>query len=393
MRQISTFLATCLAAVAAASDGSITIFDSAHSNQQPHAAVHEDAAKLLLQQRMVSTGSIASAALEEPVLELLNSYGVQNALFDETPRNSQQKLVVVIDGLKKDATAIKPKTPAITFPISRVSSDFMDNDMIESLLTSHENSASGPIQCLYEAAASPELQASNSYGLQSCMPHRYISGNGITTSQKEFFDSLPLSLLEAQSNSDDSKGVLRLTFKENTITSSMAVQLLDSLHELFNAPEQTFVLLPHANSKTSQGQPRGIRSPVFEYTKRSPKNAVPSTFAPVCYKSNNSCVAGTDNCSGHGTCSLKSTSKDDGCYTCKCKQTQVENAGGSVRTVSWGGSACQKEDISVPFFLLASITVLAILAIGAGISMLFSVGQQELPSVINAGVSSVKTTG
>jgi hypothetical protein len=58
--------------------------------------------------------------------------------------------------------------------------------------------------------------------------------------------------------------------------------------------------------------------------------------------------------------------------------------------VQWGGAACQKQDISIPFFLLASITILAILAVGAGIGMLFSVGQQELPSVINAGVNPPK---
>lgn len=44
----------------------------------------------------------------------------------------------------------------------------------------------------------------------------------------------------------------------------------------------------------------------------------------------------------------------------------------------------------MPFFLLASITILAILAVSAGIGMLFSVGQQELPSVINAGVNAPK---
>lgn len=48
-------------------------------------------------------------------------------------------------------------------------------------------------------------------------------------------------------------------------------------------------------------------------------------------------------------------------------------------------------DISTQFFLIGTVSVLAILAVGGGIGLLFSVGQEELPSVISAGVSSVKT--
>lgn len=103
MWHISRLLVASLAAVAtAATDGSIFIFDSETANAQTHTSVNEDAAKLLLQQRMLSTGFAASAALDEPVLELLNSYGgEQNSLFGE-PHNSQQKLLVIIEGLTKD---------------------------------------------------------------------------------------------------------------------------------------------------------------------------------------------------------------------------------------------------------------------------------------------------
>lgn len=116
----------------------------------------------------------------------------------------------------------------------------------------------------------------------------------------------------------------------------------------------------------------------------------PSTLMPVCHASNSSCVTATNNCSGHGHCYLKYASKDEAiasdCYACKCEKTVIQNPDGTVKTVQWGGAACQKKDVSTPFFLLAGITILTVAAISSGIKMLFSVGQEELPSVIGAGV-------
>lgn len=100
---------------------------------------------------------------------------------------------------------------------------------------------------------------------------------------------------------------------------------------------------------------------------------------PVCHSTNVTCTSTTNSCSGHGVCYLKSAGvKDNDCYACKCDP-------------EWGGPACQKVDISTQFFLIGTVSVLAILAVGGGIGLLFSVGQEELPSVISAGVSSVKT--
>jgi hypothetical protein len=116
----------------------------------------------------------------------------------------------------------------------------------------------------------------------------------------------------------------------------------------------------------------------------------PSALTPVCHASNSSCVTASNNCSGHGYCYLKYASKDEAiasdCYACKCVQTLVQNPDGTVKTVQWGGAACQKKDVSTPFFLVAGITILLLVAVGNGMRLLFSVGQENLPSVIGAGV-------
>jgi hypothetical protein len=57
------------------------------------------------------------------------------------------------------------------------------------------------------------------------------------------------------------------------------------------------------------------------------------------------------------------------------------------KTIYWGGAACQKKDVSGPFFLLIAVTIALVGAITWGVGLLFSVGQEDLPSVIGAGIS------
>ncbi|KAJ5806146.1 uncharacterized protein N7503_003748 [Penicillium pulvis] len=119
-----------------------------------------------------------------------------------------------------------------------------------------------------------------------------------------------------------------------------------------------------------------------------------SNLAPVCHTSNSSCAESTNNCSGHGYCYLKFTSGGEAttgnCYACRCQQTVVRKKDGTTQKVQWGGPACQKKDISSPFFLIAGVSVFAVIMISSAVGMLFSMGQQELPSVIGAGVGGSK---
>ncbi|QKX53982.1 uncharacterized protein TRUGW13939_01062 [Talaromyces rugulosus] len=394
MWHISRLLVASLAAVAtAATDGSIFIFDSETANAQTHASVNEDSAQILLQQRMRSTDFAASAVLDESALELLNSYGgEQNSLFDE-PHSSQEKLLVIIEGLTKETGAIQPSTSS-SLRIPRVSSDSLGTSMLESILTSESKSVWSQKQCTYEAATDAKLQVSSSRELQACL-NRYMGGAALSTSHAETLARLPSFSVDSWHNNDDNRGILKMTFKKETKDQTAVEKFINLASELFNAPEQTYLLLPEVSSnRPSRNDNKfiGKRSTLVDKTVRAPKGSdLPSALLPVCYASNSSCSSSTKDCSGHGSCYLKSGSKkDDECFACRCGQTKVENADGSIRTVQWGGAACQKQDISIPFFLLASITILAILAVGAGISMLFSVGQQELPSVINAGVNAPK---
>jgi hypothetical protein len=120
---------------------------------------------------------------------------------------------------------------------------------------------------------------------------------------------------------------------------------------------------------------------------------------PLCHSSHDACVSATNNCSGHGACYKKyGNAKDVGdapsaCFTCGCTPTNntFTYAGGKKKGFTldyWGGSACQKKDVSSPFWLITIFSVVLIIVVGWAIGLLFSIGEEKLPGVIGAGVSS-----
>jgi hypothetical protein len=115
---------------------------------------------------------------------------------------------------------------------------------------------------------------------------------------------------------------------------------------------------------------------------------LPPSYPPT-YQSNtnlDSCNNATNSCSGHGTCKASGSSKS--CFQCKCSRTIIRtNKDGSKKTNLWAGAACQKKDISTEFTLFAVFGVTMAMLIMGVIGMMYSMGAQELPSVIGAGVA------
>jgi hypothetical protein len=115
----------------------------------------------------------------------------------------------------------------------------------------------------------------------------------------------------------------------------------------------------------------------------------------VCYLTVDECQATTKNCSAHGSCvKLHNGSEILGtydCYGCACTPTVQEIDKGGMeelfKVTEWGGPACQKKDISVPFFLFAFIGIVLAGLVASIIGLMVSMGNEELPSVIGAGVS------
>ncbi|MCJ1478777.1 hypothetical protein MMC13_007461 [Lambiella insularis] len=117
----------------------------------------------------------------------------------------------------------------------------------------------------------------------------------------------------------------------------------------------------------------------------------PKVTMPICHSTNSSCMSTTENCSGHGTCYKKNPDPSDDsaqdCWACGCTPSVRKNEEGGIKTTHWGGPACQKKDVSAPFFLLAGFTITMVAALSWGVGLMYSIGEEELPSVIGAGVA------
>jgi hypothetical protein len=116
-----------------------------------------------------------------------------------------------------------------------------------------------------------------------------------------------------------------------------------------------------------------------------------------CFSTLNSCTTATGNCTGHGQCVDKyavpgreTREGDRQCFVCSCLSTKKFPDKENSKHVHWGGAYCQKIDVSSPFWLIATTTVVLIGLVTGCIAMLFSIGEEKLPGVIGAGVSRSK---
>ncbi|KAK6342683.1 hypothetical protein TWF718_008076 [Orbilia javanica] len=108
---------------------------------------------------------------------------------------------------------------------------------------------------------------------------------------------------------------------------------------------------------------------------------------PGCFESRDVCGNRTNSCNGRGNC-IKSTTQSN-CWSCVCSPTVIK-VGGANKTTYWGGNACQKKDVSVPFVLFVSFTIGMLLAIGWTINKMIDMGSEELPGELSAGVALVR---
>ena len=115
---------------------------------------------------------------------------------------------------------------------------------------------------------------------------------------------------------------------------------------------------------------------------------------PACFATLSACQSTTQNCTGHGSCIKKYTdvaadpkSPFKDCYACACSATISTDSEGRTSTTNWGGPACQKKDVSSAFWLIVLFVVGMMFLIGFAVGEVWGMGEQELPSVIGAGVS------
>ncbi|KAJ7782388.1 hypothetical protein DFH07DRAFT_790500 [Mycena maculata] len=144
----------------------------------------------------------------------------------------------------------------------------------------------------------------------------------------------------------------------------------------------TFSPSAHTDTKRAPS-PQASQAPFPRPPPQSPIGSV-----STCHTTLDACNNATSSCSGRGECA-GATKSGRTCFVCSCGTTRT-GTGNQVKSETWVGESCERKDISAPFVLLAGTTIVLLLIIAGSISLLYTVGTIELPSVLMGGAVNAK---
>ncbi|TDZ32948.1 putative endoplasmic reticulum membrane protein [Colletotrichum spinosum] len=384
-------LATALVGVAPvlASDqpADVYLLQSRQSSSSPEIpTLPRQIARLILLQRMSPDGKHGTWDLPEYVtddkaVEYLNEYGLApHGLFANAASTNPSQLIIMLEGIAADDAKTLQKS------FGGEGSSFRVGDA--------------------PSAAANDLLLANDFQnlgvlLKGCQ-----------------FDSI-INPFAEQCWSGKSSVARYDVKKDSSIINSLTdnVSLLRQL--AINGEMETVVIaMPESsrNSKTRSwsSQPQELRRRQVEEVMTesddhdSPAPTTPAVHSsapfvgeikrgsiPSCFSSEEACVKDTKNCTGHGKCVNKyarADGKSSGtCFACACLATPNNSTNSKTKSIThWGGPACSKIDVSVPFWLFTGFGIAMIGVLTFAIGLLFNVGEEQLPGVIGAGVSRSK---
>ncbi|KAL8732634.1 MAG: hypothetical protein Q9166_002609 [cf. Caloplaca sp. 2 TL-2023] len=445
-----SWAALLLAARTIASEAYIYISDSPEVTT-PQALSPEATRLLLARRLGLSRYHSLEAADETTLKALNHFGGKQRALLstDELWRDPQRNLVVIEDvgdvsgGLTSLSTSLfllimslellNPRSPQPAFKMSNIPYSFQTVQLVDDLFEqSADTSVVGEqTRCFYNFPDQSLINGGIASGLDTngvCYRNPAYSKNPDTNHHldaflKEIKHTVPsrtiiinLSMSRMASSKDPSKGTQHLR------------RIVSRLLHPTDGEESTVILMPPSNAKAKRTstspygtyampnrqplQPREGQTEAPLAASSEPQTSLASHHVstpqvlkassipnpgilPVCQTNLDKLIEITNNCSGHGTpylkrkASLEPKGKTAGdCYACKCGKTVLSrDEGKGVKTIDWAGPACSKKDVSMPFWLLAGISIAMVATVSWGVGLLFSIGQEDLPSVIGAGVA------
>lgn len=382
-------------------------------------------ARLLFAQRLGLSQYHSLQDADESSLAILNNYGGQQRQIFDSEDGSQgaERILLVVEGIDEEVFG---QSFVPTFKIDPQPSSSQNLELAIDLLNQdRESKQERQNPCYFEIPglsyfrggySSPRLESRHCRAWRNSLNHDESGAlrNPTLSAFKEAREAF-------NTGSDGQTTILHvstlqgLTPKDGDRYQKTLSDIRTFIGDLVQKDQSvsfTIVLMPTTakNSKRSatslygsykkplparQQQPEEpLTSPPTDSSASSPEvvplpastSPLPHGILPVCHPSLQSCITTTNNCSGHGTPYKKSGGAID-CFACKCSKTVLTDNEGRVKTVYWGGPACQKKDISVPFFLLAGLSIALVGAVTWGIGLMASIGQEDLPSVIGAGVT------
>ncbi|MCJ1402625.1 hypothetical protein MMC11_005845 [Xylographa trunciseda] len=387
-------------------------------------------ARLLLAHRLGLSQFHSLENADDLTLSALNRFsGPQISLFGSSEEEEKvHKLLVIVEGVE-DPERLFTQPP--TFTISNPPTSGANRQLLNDFLTqdNHRRGATGS-WCIH----SPGVPSIDSQDLfHSCN----IEDSAGKYDLKKELDLMKASAWRTQGASvDDRTSIFYVSLLERIIaqeglSSDRYQQYTNRLRDLLNGfvhqesiQESTIVLMPPTSKQAKRSaetygsykvpastlyirehpeeeplsvyhpytSPPAVQDSVPKYVYTTNSTSRPKVTMPICHSTEALCVTTTQSCSGHGKCYKKNrdgtgeeTAND--CWACGCTASVIKHEDGGIKTTNWGGPACQKKDVSVPFFLLAGFTIFILATLSWGIGLLYSIGEEDLPSVIGAGVT------
>ncbi|KAL1311615.1 hypothetical protein AAFC00_001726 [Neodothiora populina] len=360
-----SLFAPVLACLAQAESGKLYIYDSNHAeasgltsglNHHQETSVSPETARLILASRLSLDQYHDLGSLSDESIDAINRFAASSNgdIFARSSDASSVALLLGQDVDTEDILADSRSSNVQVLNINDVPSWKASSDLLTHL---SQQSRLGDAS----AGSTFEIAQSQREFLET-----------LDTLTRQDYTVLALSVPKAASSSKSTYG------KYDT---SRAASNLRKRTQFKEAP-----LITESPAEKPSSKPT---TPSADTSKFTPLQGI----LPQCFSSKSACEKTTRNCTGHGSCTLKYTDKDArpeaACYSCSCSATVRTNKDGSKKTTNWGGPACQKKDIVMPFWLLAGFSVIMVSLISWAIGLLMTMGNEELPSVIGAGVSGV----
>ncbi|KAI1333586.1 hypothetical protein F5Y15DRAFT_421669 [Xylariaceae sp. FL0016] len=383
--KLDSFLLPALAGIASASSeprqAEAYILQQSQSNSEAP-TLPSDLAQAIILQRLSSPeqpfalGQLSKSLGEngDEAISYINQFGKQShPLFQKSEASELRQLVISFSGLTADSyDQLKAAIPRV--PLSYTA----------------QGLGSLPVRETSDCAFGPAINPKNSkcWNSQTQYLHYDVSQHSNIIAQL----SMNLPTLKAQALDGNMETTIVLM---DPAASSDAAELR---RRDFNFNEKVMtdddsigiVDIPTADTGSKTDKPFHAFGSGSSSSLASSKPR-PSTI-PTCFSNFDSCNNTTNACSGHGVCidRFEKAATSESCFTCICTMTKEKNDQGTTSIYRWGGSMCQKRDISTPFWLFFGVAVGLAATIAFSISLLFSVGEEKLPGVIGAGVSRSK---
>jgi len=392
------FVASSLyCAAAAAANGHVFTFDGTATRAAPASSpIDPETARLILAQRLGLSRFHSVKDADAAAIKSINTYGGRHQkLFGEDADTSRARLLMWVDDASEDLAEELRDISTASFDISSPPPSADNDRLINDFAVQAESLPKHADPKAKTYSAGVEADALLSALKKTTLHNEYLTifraDKNDEVEGNSFWRALPalaqrgldITVVTMPSSSGNSKRRVVSAYGDYDMPSA-----IEARRNRQN-PEALLSLTPEpSTSPNAEAEYPDLEDfPVFTSEKKS--NGTVRGILPPFFNTLASCEKLTLGCSGHGECKLLHKAQDktqQDRFGCACSPTIV-GKGNARKVTNWGGPACQKKDISTPFWLFVGTGVMLAFLISTIIGMMYSIGSEELPSVIGAGVS------